>query len=176
MIIGVIVLALAAVAIFGFLRFAPWDRSMLAAVFLILVFGGLLLAVTAIVWLTQDSKVKSLLAETGEVIVAANCLSIGGKTSNWNYGELGRRYHDSRTMILFEGTPRQIQLLEVRTIADTLGTGVGPGPGSRDVITSHRAPIPAGKLYEAEQIVRHFHNLAETAKKRDGISGETRSQ
>lgn len=163
-VVGLTILILAAVPTVGVLKIVPWDRYMLAAVFLTLLFGGGLLGVIGIVWLTQSSKLKSLLAETGEVIVASNFLTIGGNTYNWTYGELGHRYHDSRTMTLYAGTPLQLELLEVRTITNTLGAGVGPGPSARDVVTSHRAPVPAGKMYEAEHIIKYLQTLAVKAK------------
>ena len=62
---------------------------------------------------------------------------------------LGRRFHDARTMTIKEGNPDEMDLLEVRTTAYT----VGGSPSSRDVITSCRVPIPAGKRSDADNIV-----------------------
>ena len=143
------ILALLAVPLFGLLGVAPWDRYMFGAVFVILLIGGGLLAVTAIVWMIQKSKLSTLTAETGEVTITLTGISTSGIWHRWNFDAgLGHRFHDARTMTINEGKPDENDLLEVRTIANTQGAG-----SARDVISSCRVPIPAGKCSEAESIL-----------------------
>ena len=145
-----VVIAFAAVPILGILGLAPWDRSMLVVVFLIILFGGGLIGLIAIIWAIQSSKLSTLDTDRGEVIVTLTGINTNGIWHNWNYDDvLGRRFHDARTMTIKEGNPDEMDLLEVRTIAYT----VGGSPSSRDVITSCRVPIPAGKRFDADNIV-----------------------
>lgn len=143
------ILALFVVPAFGFFGFVPWDRYMLTAVFVILIFGGGLMGIAVVVLMMQKSKLSTLTATTGEVIITLNGISTSGIWHYWNYEDsLGRRFHDTRTMTINEGKPDQFDLLEVRTIANTLS-----GKVARDVISSCRVPIPKGKRAEADSIV-----------------------
>ncbi len=146
------VLAMAIVPLFGLLKIVSWDLDMLTAVFVIMATGGFLLGISAVVWLMQKSKLSTLTASTGDVVITLTGISTSGLWHHWNYDDrLGRRFHDARTMTINEGKPDQFDLLEVRTIANTLS-----GKVARDVISSCRVPIPAGKRPEAEMIVGRF--------------------
>lgn len=142
-------LALGAVPVFGWLKIVPWDRHMFTAVFVILGTGGFFLGIGAVVWFMQKSKLSTLTAATGEVIITLTGISTSGIWHYWNFEEaLGHRFYDARAMTIGEGTPNQMELLEVRTIANTLS-----GKVARDVISSCRVPIPANRRAEAEGIV-----------------------
>ena len=152
--IVLVVIALAVVPIFGLLGWAYWDSSMLVAVFLILFFGGGLIGLSAIVWSMQSSKLSSLNTDRGEVIVTLTGINTNGIWHNWNYNEvLGQRFLDARTMTIKEGMPDAMDLLEVRTVANTVGAN-----SNRNVVTSCRVPIPAGKRLEADQIVEMIND------------------
>jgi hypothetical protein len=155
-----IIIALMIVPLFGILGIVPWDRYMLGAVVLILIFGGGLMAICVIVWLIQRSKLTALVASIGEVTVTPTGISTSGTWHNWNYGDWRyNRFHDARTMTIAEGKQDQMDLLEVRTIANTI-TG-GTGLGARDVVTSCRVPIPAGMKDQAEELVKYFYKKSE---------------
>lgn len=140
------ILFLTAVPVFGFLKIAPWDRGMIVAVFVILLFGGGLIGICFIVWMMQRSKLSTLTATTGEVLITLTGISTSGIWHRWNYGDvLGTRFHDARIMTIKKGTPDEMVLLEVRTIANTLG-----GRVAHDVVSSCRVSVPTGKLHEAE--------------------------
>ena len=144
------VLSLMAVPVFGFLKWAPWDRGMLAAVFLIMFFGGGLMGVAALVWSIQRSKLKTLNAAMGEVVITLHGISTSGIWHRWNYdSSLGRRFHDARSITVNKGKPNEMELLEIRTIANTQGANA-----AREVISSCRVPIPGGRSDEAREIVR----------------------
>lgn len=146
------IIALAIVPLFGVLRIVPWDRYMIGAVFLILIFGGGFIGICVIVWLVQRSKLATLMADTGEVTITLAGINTSGTWHNWNYVDLlYNRFHDARTMTIAEGKPDQMELLEVRTIARTASGGTGTG--IRDVISSCRVPIPHGRLSDADAIV-----------------------
>jgi hypothetical protein len=144
------ILSLLAVPLFGILAWAPWDRGMAAAVFLIMLFGGGLLGVAALVWMVQRSKLRTLEAATGGVIITLHGISTSGIWHRWNYhSSLGQRFYDARTMVVNKGKPDEMELLEVRTIANTQGPN-----SAREVISSCRVPIPRGRSNEAIEIVR----------------------
>jgi hypothetical protein len=151
-------IALLAVPLFGVLRLAPWNRGMVGAIFLILLFGGGLIGIAAFVWMMQRSKLSTLMVDTAEVIITLTGISTSGIWHHWNYDTaLGRRFHDARTMTVKQGKPDEMELLEVRTIANT-----PTGKVSHEVISSCRIPIPAGKKREAEEIVARI--LAEKSR------------
>ncbi len=146
------IIALILVPLFGVLGWAPWDRSMFVAVFLILLFGGGILGICMIVGLMQKSKLSTLMAATGEVVITSTGIGTSGIWHRWNYEDLlGRRFYDARTFTIKEGQPDAMEILEVRTIANTQGAG-----SARDVISSCRVPIPAGKRPVADLIVSHL--------------------
>ncbi len=144
-------IALLLVPIFGLAGIVPWDRYMLMAVFLILLFGGAFMGIAVVVWMMQKSKLATLTADSGDVSISTTGISMSGASNDWNFGDLrGHRFYDARTMTIADGKPDQMELLEVRTIAYTVGHS------NRDVITSLRVPIPSGKRAEAERIVERL--------------------
>lgn len=143
------IIALLGVPAFGLLGIVPWDRYMLTGVGVIVMAGGGLMGIVAIVWVMQKSKLSTLMADTGEVIITLTGISTSGIWHHWNFDDvLGRRFHDARTMTVRQGKPDEMTLLEVRTIANTIS-----GRSSRQVVASCRVPIPEGKRHEAETIV-----------------------
>ncbi|HVF47677.1 MAG TPA: hypothetical protein VNA17_08945 [Pyrinomonadaceae bacterium] len=140
---------LAMVPVFGFLRIVPWDRYMLNAVFVIVLVGVGFMGLIFVIWMIQRSKLASLSSESGKVAITFTGININGIWNTWTYDTtLGQRFYDARTMTINENKPNEMELLEVRTIANTLS-----GKVARDVISSHRVPIPRGKRAEAETIV-----------------------
>ncbi len=149
------IIALAIIPIFGALRIVPWDRYMIGAAFLILIFGCGFVGICIIVWLIQRSKYSIFMAGNGEVTITLTGINTSGTWHNWNYGDWRyNRFHDARTMTISEGKPNQMELLEVRTVARTAVGGTGAGV--RDVISSCRVPIPYGKRSDAERMVGLF--------------------
>lgn len=137
--------------LFGLLGRTPWDRTLVVAVFLTLLFGGGILGIVLVVAMMQKSKLSTLMAATGEVIITSTGISTSGIWHRWNFDDtLGRRFYDARTFTIKQGNPDEMEMLEVRTIAYTLTQGASP---ASEVITSCRVPIPTGKRPEPNKIV-----------------------
>ncbi|HEX6280335.1 MAG TPA: hypothetical protein VFZ49_10035 [Pyrinomonadaceae bacterium] len=144
------IVSLAAVPLFGILGIERWSWSFLGAAFLILLFGGSFTLLAVCVRSIQRSRLASLMADSGEVIITDKSISVSGIFTDWNYGDLlGNQFHDARLMTIKKNTPDELDLLEVRTIANTAGGHAGVAI-SRNVVKSCRVPIPKGKMREAE--------------------------
>lgn len=143
------IIALLCIPVFGLIGIVPWNSEMILAAILILIVGGGLMGITIVVWLMQRSKLATLMADSGEVIITLSGINTNGIWNYWNYdSSLGRRFHDARTMTLKKGKPDEMDILEVRTIATTVS-----GTTNREVISSCRVPIPSGRRREAEDVL-----------------------